>query len=221
MIASRPSVPSARETLAAMARNARLATTSARPGTTPASAAERAADATRRLRQSERRSATTSIQFVDSRVHLQLPAHRPARLRALHDRDGRRQAVRRAEEPEALLLELPRRRRVPREGDQRRSSTTSSPRRSRASSASPRAGTCAAASTPTSSPSTARRDGRRHPRSRCRPRRIRPRPRDVGNSAGARGLGGLGPTRSDNAIGRTRGRSGCARRRLRPQPPPP
>ena len=137
----------------------------------------------RRLRQSEPR-ARLRHPVRRSRVHLQLPAHRPARLRPLHDRDGVRQAVHRAEEPEALLLELSRRRRVPRSGDQHASSTPSSPRRSRASSASPRAGTCAAASTPTSSSSTARRDGRRRPRSRCPPRRIRPRPRDVGKSAG-------------------------------------
>ena len=54
----------------------------------------------------------------DPRVHLQLPAHRPAGLRPVHDRDGRRRPVHRAEEPEALLLELSRRRRVPRGGDQ-------------------------------------------------------------------------------------------------------
>ena len=104
----------------------------------------------------------------DPRVHLQLPADRPARLRALHDRDGRRQAVRRAEEPEAVLLELSRRRRVPREGDQH------DPRRHRRRDRAAlrphhaRAGTCAAASTPTSWPSTARRAGSRPIRSRCR-----------------------------------------------------
>ena len=60
-----------------------------------------------------------------ARVHLPLP-DRPARLRALHHRHDRRRALRRAEEPEDVLLELPQRGRLPREGDQHHPSTTSS-----------------------------------------------------------------------------------------------
>ena len=80
----------------------------------------------------------------------------------------RRQAVRRAEEPEDVHVELPQRRRVPREGDQHHPRRHRRRRSSRASSASPPSGTCAAASTPTWSPSTARRAGSRSPRSSCR-----------------------------------------------------
>ncbi len=104
----------------------------------------------------------------DPRVHLQLPAHRPARLRPVHDRDDRRRPLRRAEEPEALHVELSRRGRVPRGGDQ------PDPRRhrrrepGRASPGSGRAGTCAAASTPTWWPSTGPRAGSRPIRSGCR-----------------------------------------------------
>src|SRR5574337_891082 len=55
-----------------------------------------------------------------ARVHLRVPADRAARLRPLHDRDRARPALRRAQEPEDVLLELPQRRRVPRKGDQHR-----------------------------------------------------------------------------------------------------
>ena len=78
------------------------------------------------------------------------------------------QACVETEEPEAVLLELPQRRRVPREGDQH------DPRRhggraEAALRAHPRAtGTCAAASAPTSSPSTARAAGSRRRASICR-----------------------------------------------------
>ena len=54
----------------------------------------------------------------DSRIHLPLPAHRPTRFRALHHRHDGRQALRRAEEPEDVHVELPERR-LPREGHQR------------------------------------------------------------------------------------------------------
>ncbi len=85
------------------------------------------------------------------------------------------QLLRRAEEPEDVHVELPQRRRVPREGHQHH------PRRHRGGDrAALRAhrwpsGTCAAASTPTWWPSTARRAGSRRRRCTCRAcRRSRP-----------------------------------------------
>src|SRR4249920_519292 len=54
----------------------------------------------------------------DSGVHLRLPDDGSARLRHAHARLRRRRAVRRAEIAQALHLVLPRRRRVPRGGDQ-------------------------------------------------------------------------------------------------------
>ena len=61
-----------------------------------------------------------------ARVHLPLSPHRAARLR--HHQDPLRPgpALRRAEEPQALPLELPERGRLPRARDQRDSATTSS-----------------------------------------------------------------------------------------------
>src|SRR5712691_6920643 len=50
------------------------------------------------------------------RVHLRMPDDRPAGLRHHPDRVHARQAVRRAEEPEAVPVELSRRRRLPRGG---------------------------------------------------------------------------------------------------------
>ena len=82
------------------------------------------------------RSATTSIQFVVPEFTCNCPLTGQPDFAHFTIEMVCRQAVHRAEEPEALLLELSRRRRIPRGGDQRRSSTTSSPRRSRASSAS-------------------------------------------------------------------------------------
>ena len=108
------------------------------------------------------------IRFAIARVHLPVPADRPARLRALSHRDGRRQALRRAQEPEDVLLELPQRGRIPRDGHEHH------PRRHRQGHeaslrrASVPTGTCAAASTPTSSPSTARRAGSRRRAWTCR-----------------------------------------------------
>src|SRR5262245_2662159 len=54
----------------------------------------------------------------DSGVHLRLPDDGPARLRHAHPRLRCRRALRRAEIAQALHLVLPRRRRVPRGGDQ-------------------------------------------------------------------------------------------------------
>ena len=132
----------------------------------PAIAPTAPAGSPRRLRQSDA-AARLRDPLRDPRVHLHLPAHRPARLRPLHDRRHRRQALRRAQEPEALPLELSQRRRLPRAGDQRH------PRRNRRrDEAALRAhlrptGTCAAASTRASSPSIARRAGSPRPPSSC------------------------------------------------------
>ena len=98
----------------------------------------------------------------DYRIHMEIPEFTclcpmtgPAGLRHAGARLRPRPQVRRAEVAQAVRLVLPRRGRVPRGGDQPDPRRPGARHRSRASCGWRRASTCAAASTPRSSPSTA------------------------------------------------------------------
>ena len=112
-----------------------------------------------RLSQPGAASATTGSTWR-SRSSPAVPDDRAAGLRHAGARLRARQAVRRAEIAQALHLVVPRRGRVPRGGDQPDPRRPGARDRSRASCGSRRASTCAAGSTPPSSPSIARRAGK-------------------------------------------------------------